>query len=99
MSGVYGRVTHRLLQLGEENACSSFDGLPRWLQQLVRASRHCGYLGSGRRCFRDGRLCQCADAVDHLSRIEAALAGEALPVPSVEVIPSAFAGERLGEVL
>src|SRR5207245_11220032 len=99
MGGVYGRLIRWLLQLGHEEARSPFDGLPRWLQQLVNAGRHCGTLGRGGSTFRDGGFCQGADAVDHLSRIEAALAGEALPVSSGEVVPSALAGDRLREVL
>ena len=65
----------------------------------MRAGRHCGDLGRGRLSFRDGRFCQCPDAIDHLSRIEATVTGKALPVPPGEVIASAFAGDRLSEAL
>src|SRR6266404_3753403 len=62
---------------------------------LRRFSRRPTITELGCRClgFRDGRFCQCSDTIDRLSRIEAALAGKALPVPSGEVIASAFAGD------
>src|SRR5216683_882589 len=50
------------------------------------------------RLFQLGEPKVCS-AIDRLSRIEAALAGKALPVPSGEVIASAFAGDRLSEIL
>ena len=53
----------------------------------------------GRLCFCDGGFCQRADAVKNLPGIEAALAGEQLPVPPLEVIAPTFAGDFLCEVL
>jgi len=67
-------------------------------QNQVSARWHRGHLGFCRPCFCNDRFCQRADAVNNLLRIEAALAGELLPVPPLRSSPDSY-GYRLGEVL
>jgi len=66
---------------------ASFDRLSRLVQNQVSARWHRGHLGFCRPCFCNDRFCQRADAVNNLLRIEAALAGELLPVPPLRSSP------------
>ena len=93
------RVLSQFLQLCEECTSASFDRLSRLAQDRVSARWHRGNLGFSRPRFCDDRFCQRADAVNNLLRIEAAFAGELLPVPPHEVIAPTLAGDRLREVL
>ena len=99
IDGCCDRIASQVLQLCEECTSASFDRLSRLAQDRVSARWHRGYLGFSRPCFCDDRFCQRADAVNNLLRIEAAFAGELLPVPPHEVIAPTLAGDGLREVL
>jgi len=52
---------------------ASLNGLSSLVQNWVYTRRHAGYLAFSRACFRDGRCCQRADALENLPGIEATL--------------------------
>ena len=86
------------MQLCEEHTSPSFDSLSCLLKNLMRTSGHGSYLRRGRLCLCQNEFCQCADAVKDLPGVEAAFTRELLPVPSIDLIAPAFAGDFLCEI-
>jgi hypothetical protein len=94
----FDRIVSQFLQLRQEYTSPAFDSLSCLVKNLVRAGGHGGYLRRGRLCLCQGGFCQCADAIKDLPGVEAAFTRELLPVPSIEVIAPALAGDFLCEV-
>jgi hypothetical protein len=94
IAGFCNRNAFRLVQLCEECPSPALDRQASLIENRMSARWHRSDLGFIRACF-----CERTDAVNHLLRIEAALAGEPLPVPPLEVVAAGFAGDLLREVL
>src|SRR5882757_10507168 len=93
----FDRIVSQFVQLCQEYTSPAFDSLSCPVKNLVRAGGHGGYLRRGRLCLCQGGFCQCADAIKDLPGVEAAFTRELLPVPSIEVIASALAGDFRSE--
>src|SRR5712691_4862322 len=95
----FGRwITFQLGQLCEEQTGPSFDRLSRLDQDRMSTCGHCGHFGFSRTGFIDDRFCQRANTINDLLRIKAALTGELLPVPPLEVVAPALAVDLLREI-
>src|SRR5215813_12964372 len=81
-------AVHRM-QLCDKQVSPPFDGLSHLVKHHVGSRRHCSHLARGRLGLDHCGFCQHADAVKDLSGIEAALTGESLPVPPLEIIAPA----------
>src|SRR5262245_53583849 len=86
------------MQVLQEKMSALFDRSSGFVEYRVVPRWHVSYFAFSGACFRDSCGCQCANALENLFGIEAALAGEQLPIPSPEAVTTVRASDLLSEV-
>ena len=83
----------------KDSASPFLDRLARLAKNRVSTRGHCCHVGFSGPSFCDERFCHRAHTVNDLLRIEAAIAGEPLPVAPLEVValPCEMAHARVAD--